>query len=149
MTDLSVNITKIVMAPIAKVFDAWLDPAMLSQFILPMPGMASPEVENDPRSGGAFTIIMHVGSDKIPHTGTYLTIERPTKLVFSWQSPVSTDDSVVTLDFTAMGENQTRVELQHVRFIDEERRSNHEGGWGNILDTLDDVIRLGTVSDVV
>ena len=52
MTELSVNISKTVNAPIERVFDAWLDPAMLTQFILPAPGMAQPEVETDARDGG-------------------------------------------------------------------------------------------------
>ena len=136
MTDLTVNINKTINAPIEKVFDAWLDPEMLAQFILPAPGMPQPDVENDAREGGRFTIIMHVGDDKIPHTGSYLTIDRPRRLVFSWESPYSTDDSTVTLDFTAIDETTTNVELNHVKFQHEEARSDHEGGWGNILDKL-------------
>lgn len=39
MTDLSLNIKKTIHAPIEEVFDAWLDPAMQGQFVLPAPGM--------------------------------------------------------------------------------------------------------------
>jgi len=140
MTDLTVNLNKTINAPIVKVFDAWLDPEMLAQFILPALGMSQPEVENDPREGGRFTIIMHVGNDKIPHTGSYLTVDRPRRLVFSWESPYSTDDSRVTLDFKVIDANTTNVELTHVKFLNEEARSDHEGGWGNILDKLGEVI---------
>ncbi len=139
MTELSVNLTKTIQAPIEKVFDAWLDPASLTRFILPGPGMPQPEVENDPREGGRFTIVMHVGEEKIPHTGSYLTIERPNKLVFSWESPYSTDDSQVSLIFTPVDANTTQIELTHVRFINEEARSNHQGGWANILDKLTEI----------
>lgn len=139
MTDLTVNLTRTINAPIERVFDAWLDPEMLSRFILPAPEMPSPEVENDPREGGRFCIIMHVGDDKLPHTGTYLTLQRPHKLVFSWESAYSTDDSTVTLDFTALDDARTQVELTHVRFLHEEARSDHEGGWGRILDVLAEV----------
>jgi len=140
MTDLTVNIEKIINAPIEKVFDAWLDPAMLTRFILPDPAMPQPEVENEPREGGRFTIVMHVGDDKLPHTGSYLNVERPNRLKFSWESAYSTDDSTVTLDFTAIDAGTTKVELTHVKFLHEEARSNHEGGWGNILDKLDEII---------
>ena len=140
MNDLTVNLNKIVNAPIEKVFDAWLDPGMLTRFILPAPDMPQPDVENDPREGGRFTIVMHVGDDKIPHTGSYLTVDRPNRLVFSWESPYSTDDSTVTLDFKAVDASTTQVELTHVKFLHEEARSDHEGGWGNILDKLDEVI---------
>lgn len=140
MTDLSVNLTKTIHAPAEKLFDAWLDPAMLAQFILPMPGMPQPEVENDAREGGNFSIIMQVGDDKIPHTGTYLTINRPLELIFTWQSPFSTDDSRVSLNFKAIDSGTTQIELTHVKFPDEESRSNHEGGWGNILDMLGEMV---------
>ena len=140
MTDLSVNISKTINAPIEKVFDAWLDPLMLTQFILPAPGMAQPQVENDAREGGRFSIIMQVGDERIPHTGTYLTLERPHRLAFSWESPFSTDDSVVTLLFDAIDGNTTRLDLSHIKFISEEARANHEGGWNNILDQLDQLI---------
>jgi uncharacterized protein YndB with AHSA1/START domain len=140
MTDLTLNISKIINAPVERVFDAWLDPALLTRFILPAPGMPQPEVENDAREGGRFSIIMQVGDDRIPHTGTYLTLRRPERLVFSWESPFSTDDSRVTLDFSAIDAASTRVELTHEKFLNEEARDNHEGGWGNILDTLDGVL---------
>ena len=141
MTDLIVNVNKTIHAPILKVFNAWLDPKTLSQFILPMPGMQNPEVETDPREQGEFTILMHVGDDKIPHTGKYIKISPPDKLVFSWESPFSTADSTVTLNFTKIDENTTHIDLTHVKFPDEESRSNHEGGWKNILTELNNIIK--------
>jgi len=59
--------------------------------------------------------------------------------VFSWESPFSTDGSTVTLEFTAQDKVKTRLELTHVRFIDEETRDNHEIGWSNILAALDEL----------
>ena len=140
MTDLTVNVSKTIEAPISKVFDAWLDPSTLAKFMLPMPGMENSQVENEAHEGGAFTIIMQVGDNKVPHTGKYIKIDRPRKLVFTWVSPESVDDSIVTLDFTELNDNQTNIELSHVKFIDEQRRSNHEGGWGNILSKLSEVV---------
>ena len=141
MTDLTVNISKIIHAPIEKVFDAWLNPKTLSQFMMPMPGMPESDVVNDVREGGEFTIIMHAGDDELPHTGKYLEIIRPNKLVFTWISHRSVDNSIVTLNFTKVSENETNIALSHVRFIDEKARSDHEGGWGNILNALNNVMR--------
>ena len=140
MTDLTVNITKTIHAPIEEVFDAWLNPETLSQFMLPMPGMPQPQTEIDAREGGSFTIIMQVGDNKIPHTGKYLEISRPDKLVFTWESPFSSDGSIVTLKFSDGGENKTRVDLTHIKFIDEEIRENHERGWGNVLKSLNKIM---------
>ena len=140
MTDLTVNVNKTIHASIEKAFDAWLDPQMLSQFMMPMPGMPESDVEIDARVGGGFTIIMHAGDDQLPHTGKYLKISRPDSLVFTWVSHCSADNSIVTLNFTKIEDNKTNISLSHVRFIDEKTRSNHEGGWGNILHELDDVM---------
>ena len=102
--------------------------------------MSQPYTETDPREDGNFTIIMQVGDNKIPHTGTYMEIKRPVKLVFTWESPFSSDGSKVTLEFSDLGENKTRVDLTHVKFIDEQARANHEAGWSNILASLDDIL---------
>ena len=140
MTDLNINIIKTIHAPIEKVFDAWIDPKMLSFFMLPMPGMPASDVENDAREGGKFTIVMHVGDDKLPHTGKYVTIDRPNQLEFTWESHRSVANSTVTLNFAEIDESKTRISLSHIRFIDEEARNDHEGGWGNILHKLNDII---------
>lgn len=141
MTDLTVNIDKIINAPIEKVFDAWLDPKMLSKFMRGMPDMPETDVEIDAREGGRFTFIMHYRGEKIPHTGKYLEISRPDKLVFTWESQYSVvDNSTVTLNFTKIDENKTNVSLTHVKFIDEESRSGHEDGWGCVLDKLNEVM---------
>lgn len=140
MTDLTVAVNKTIHAPIERVFDAWLDPKMLAQFMTPMPGMPESDVKNEPQEGGSFTIIMHAGDDDLPHTGTYLEIDRPNKLVFSWVSHCSVDGSTVTLDFTRLDGDKTNISLSHVKFIDEGTRSDHEGGWSNILDKLNDVM---------
>ncbi|MEJ2658542.1 MAG: SRPBCC domain-containing protein [Desulfobacterales bacterium] len=141
MTDLTVNINKIIHAPIEKVFDAWLNPKMLSKFMKGLPDMADADVEIDAREGGHFTFIMNLGDEKIPHTGKYLEISRPDKLVFTWASRYSVvDNSTVTLIFTRIDGNKTKVSLSHVKFIDEESRSGHEEGWSNVLDKLNEVM---------
>lgn len=140
MTDLTVNITKTINAPIEKVFDAWLNPEMLAKFILPMPGMPEPEVENNASTGGQFSIIMKVGENELPHTGEYLEISRPDKLVFTWISHCSVDNSTVSIYFKSIEKNITLVELTHIKFIDEQTRLDHQGGWGNILDKLAEIL---------
>lgn len=140
MTDLTVNVNKTIHAPIEKVFDAWLNPKILSLFMMPIPGMPESDIENDAREGGKFIITMHVGGDELPHTGKYLEINRPDKLVFTWVSHCSVDNSIVTLNFTKIDDKKTNISLSHVKFIDETTRSDHEGGWGNILEKLNVVM---------
>jgi uncharacterized protein YndB with AHSA1/START domain len=140
MTDLTVNVEKILQAPIEKVFDAWLNPELLAQFMMPMPDMPNCDVVNDAKEGGDFTIVMHVGDSDLPHTGKYLEIKRPDKLVFTWISHCSVDNSIVTLNFKEVDENKTHISLSHVRFLDEQTRTDHEGGWMGILNKLKEII---------
>ena len=60
---------------------------------------------------------MHVGDDKLPHKGEYFEINRPDKLVFTWGSHSSADNSTVTLNFTKIEDNKTNISLSHVTFI--------------------------------
>jgi len=139
MNNLTCHVSQVINAPIERVFDAWLNPEMLTRFMLPMPGMPEPRTEVDGRQGGRFTIYMEVGEEVIPHSGTYLELDRPNRLVFSWESPFAADDSTVTLEFSAQDSDSTVLMLTHERFIDEESRNNHEAGWAYILKMLDEI----------
>ncbi len=134
-TDLSLRVTQHIAAAPERVFDAWLDPATLVHFITPDPGFREPEVTNDPREGGGFKVIMKAPERDLPHWGTYKEIDRPNRLVFTWVSEFSLEDSTVTLTF-APKDGGTDVTLTHERFKSEELRDNHEKGWGAILNRL-------------
>jgi len=141
MAELTVNINKVIHAPIEKVFDAWFNPGMLSKFMKGLPDKTDTDVEIDAREGGHFKFVMHLGDDQIEHTGEYLEISRPSKLVFTWASRYSiVDNSTVTLNFTKIDDTKTNISLTHVKFIDEEARSGHEEGWSNILDNLNEIM---------
>jgi len=139
MADLSVAVKKTINAPIERVFNAWLNPKTLSKFMVPAPGMPEPRTEVDACEGGRFAIYMLVGDQEIPHRGTYLEIRMLSKLVFSWESPFSTEGSTVSIQFTALSDESTEVELVHLKFKDEEARNDHEGGWNRILGVLAEV----------
>ncbi len=141
MTELIVNVDKIIDSPIEEVFDAWLNPTIMSKFMMGMPGMPESEVETDAREGGNFTVVMHYRGEKFSHTGKYMEISRPDKLVFTWASRHSVvDNSTVTLNFSKIKDNSTKISLTHIRFIDEEARSGHEKGWSHILDNLNRIM---------
>ncbi len=139
MSDLSLTTSRTIAASQKAVFDAWLDPAMLRQFMRPGPGMTTPSAKNDPREGGRFDLVMRAGDDDLPHAGTYLEIDPHNRIVFTWESPYSAEDSTVTLNFEPDGEG-TKVTLNHVRFMNEESRDNHMGGWTAILEALGETL---------
>lgn len=139
MTELKLQVSKTINAAPEKVFNAWLDPEMLARFMLPGPNTSVPSASSDATVGGRFAILMKSGDDEIPHAGTYKEIDPHSRIVFTWESPYSSDDSTVTLDF-APGEGGTLVTLTHVKFPSEDSRDNHEGGWTQILTVLADVL---------
>lgn len=136
MTDLSLTVERTIKAPQQDVFNAWLNPDMLRKFMMPAPGMTVPSASNDPKAGGRFDIVMQAGENEIPHSGTYKEINPHERIVFTWVSPFSVDDSTVTLTFSAV-EGGTHIILTHIRFADTETRDNHNGGWTEILEALD------------
>ena len=139
MTELKLQVSKTINAAPEKVFNAWLDPEMLARFMLPGPNTSVPSASSDATVGGRFAILMKSGDDEIPHAGTYKEIDPHSRIVFTWESPYSSDDSTVTLNF-APGEGGTLVTLTHVKFPSEDSRDNHEGGWTQILTVLADVL---------
>ena len=78
---------------------------------------------------------MRVDGKDLPHTGTYKLIDRPNRLVFTWESHASRDDSEVTLTFTP-GTGGTLVTLTQVRFLGEDQCDGHRKGWTSILEKL-------------
>lgn len=139
-TDLTLRVARRITAPANRVFDAWLDPEMLSRFMCPDHGMGVKSAETDPRVGGRYSVVMLGESGtEIPHWGAYREIVPDRKIVFTWCSPYSVDDSTVTLTFEPDGD-ATLVTLVHERFLSEEFRDNHERGWTSILARLAEVI---------
>lgn len=137
MSELELTISRTIPASREAVFNAWLSPKVLAQFMnTPMGGAAPTKVTNDPVKGGRFSIIMMNEGKEIPHAGTYLEIDPHSRLVFTWESPYSLDDSVVTIDLTEPAPGETDLTLRHVKFRSEQARDGHKEGWGAILGNL-------------
>lgn len=124
--------------PREDVFAAWLDPVSLATWMCPGVGRSTAEVT--PHAGGSFRIVMEHGEERVEHTGTYLTIDPPARLSFTWISPF-TDmlPSVVTVEFHTRGDG-TEVVLTHER-LPARHVEAHEKGWGEILAKLEMALR--------
>jgi uncharacterized protein YndB with AHSA1/START domain len=141
MKELELTVTRTIPAPREKVFDAWLSPKMLAQFMKPVSTMTSPsKVTNDPVKGGHFTILMISEGRELPHTGTYLEIDPYSRLSFTWASDHSLDDSVVTIDFAEPKPGTTDITLKQVKFRSEAERQGHTQGWTAIIGQLEKIL---------
>lgn len=141
MTELELTVNRKIAAPRATVFNAWLSPEMLAKFMrTPTDGGVASKVKTDPVKGGRFSIVMVTAEREIPHAGTYLEIDPHSRLSFTWESPYSLDDSVVTIDLAEVDPDTTEITLRQVKFRSEEARQGHTKGWNAILDNLEQSI---------
>ena len=139
MSDLTLNVSRTISAPIESVYNAWLNPELLAQFMHPAANMHIAKAETDPRVGGRFTIVMATAERELPHGGEYKELTPYSKIVFSWESSFAADGSTVTIELKSVASG-THIELTHVKFLDEETRSSHEGGWTRIIETLSTIL---------
>jgi uncharacterized protein YndB with AHSA1/START domain len=132
----TLTLERIVPAPPRAVFEAWLDPTALARFMCPAAGSRVGAVEVDARVGGAFLIVMLIGDTERPHRGEYLEITPHSRLAFTWRSHAAGEGSRVTLRFEPLGDDQTRLTLEHVGLDGIEARRQHDLGWTAILGAL-------------
>ena len=128
-------VRRVIPAGAEELFDAWLDAESLAAFMTPGPGMTA-TAKTDARVGGRFEIMMRGDGRELPHSGVYRVIDRPRKLVFTWQSDATNGkETVVTVDFVPRGK-ETEVVLTHTGLGTDDNAENHTMGWTAILDAL-------------
>lgn len=135
MPDLSLTCERTIAATPEVLFNAWLDPEMMAQFMSPRPDMSVKEARSDAKTGGTFYVLM-IGDKEYPHEGTYKEITPYCRLVFTWIAPWSHPESTVVLTFTPV-DGGTRIVLTHTHFTSEDSRDGHAQGWAGILGKLD------------
>jgi uncharacterized protein YndB with AHSA1/START domain len=94
----------------------------------------------DLRPGGAFSLVMSSGESIREVSGTYVEIDRPRKLVFTWIGPLTNNvNTLVTVELNPRGD-ETDLVLTHERLPTPAICEGHTRGWGNILDHLADTV---------
>jgi uncharacterized protein YndB with AHSA1/START domain len=133
--DFTVTVSREIGAPAEVLFDAWLEPRSLGGWLRPSV-ISETRAEVDAQVGGEFRIVMVRGGAEVLHSGRYLEIDRPRRLVFSWRSPATGGrDSIVTVTFQERADS-TLVEICQVGLADGAARADHHQGWSDILREL-------------
>lgn len=123
---------------IKKVFDAWVTAEALTKWFAPSDTFKTEVLELDVRPKGRYRIAMTEPDGKVHTiTGVYETIDRPNKLVFSWEweNAESPNRSIVTVSLRRNGD-QTELTLVHEGLATEESAKHHEQGWNGCLGRL-------------
>jgi uncharacterized protein YndB with AHSA1/START domain len=131
----TVQVSRHYNAPPEKVFDAWTNPEVARKFFFATPGGEMVRAETDPRPGGKFVFTDRREDQDIEHSGEYLTVERPRRLVFRFRVPKFTKEfTTVAIDIKPNGEG-CDVTLTHAGvWADYEDRT--KSGWTMILNNL-------------
>jgi len=126
-------------ATVEELFDAWLDPESLAQWM--HPGSTVPSSARvDARVGGTFEVLMPREGGPLRHHGEYRVIERNKKLVFTWLSHATHEkETLVTVEFHALDAG-TQIVLTHEQLPDHETAMGHNKGWTAALNLLEEFL---------
>ena len=127
-------------APAERVFDAFLDPAIARQFLFATQGGTMLRAEVDARVGGRFCFVERRAAGDAEHHGTYVEIDRPRRLVFSFSTDVAVEGDRVSIDIVPVDGGCELQLTQNMRpeWADYAKRT--EGGWTMILESLSRVL---------
>ncbi|MDB5570980.1 MAG: polyketide cyclase [Hyphomicrobiales bacterium] len=144
----ALTLTRYIDAPPHKVYRAWTEPSLLTQWFTPPP-YTTPRAELDVRPGGSNLVAMR-GPDgpEILNHGVYLEVKPNEKLVVTdaytraWE-PSAKPFMTLVLTFDPEGQG-TRYTARVLHWSAEDKRQHeamgfHEG-WGKATDQLEAVV---------
>jgi uncharacterized protein YndB with AHSA1/START domain len=130
------RIERLLPAPPAEAYDAWLQESALTSFICPAPGRAA-EVEIDARLGGSLRFLMSFPDGTIEVTGEFVALDRPERICFTWRCSDTGDlESLVTVLFAPHGGDQTLMTIIHSQ-QPPNLVPKHLAGWQSVADQLE------------
>lgn len=130
-------------APIAMVWKAWTDPAMMKLWSAPK-GFTIPENEGELRPGGEWRSTMHSPEGKDLHLGgEYKEIREPHRLVFthSWYDETGKPgpETLVTVSLKQL-DGKTLMGFRQTGFASQDSRDGHRDGWTQCFEKLEELL---------
>ena len=139
----TVRITRRYVAAPDKVFDAWLVSDTIGSWMFG-PAVRDEEVVrivNEPHVGGSFSFVVRRQGEEVDHVGTYVEIDRPRRLVFTWttkQGQPETSRVTVAIAPLELGCELTLTHELHADWADYAERT--EAAWARMLQALGQVL---------
>jgi uncharacterized protein YndB with AHSA1/START domain len=133
-----VEVRRRLAAPPEAVYDEWLDPEALRDWMCPRPARAT-KIELQPHVGGRFRLDIEESGVAFSVTGTYLDLERPRRLSFTWSCSTWPDpdlETLVTVTLEPHGAATTEMTIRHTD-LPPKLRADHDHGWTLIAEQLD------------
>lgn len=125
-----------------RVFDAWLDAKIARKFLFATETGQMVRAETDPQIGGTFTFVDRRDGEDVLHTGEYLELDRPYRLVFTFLVPAhSSEPAIVEIDIAADGAHACVLTLrQEMPAEYAEYKDRTIQGWTMILGNLENAL---------
>jgi uncharacterized protein YndB with AHSA1/START domain len=139
-----VTVRRVLPAPPDIVYDEWLDPVGMLEWMCPRPAKAV-KIALEPAVGGLLRIDIEDRGFSLYVSGMFTELDRPRRLRFTWSCSAWADPSVqslVTVTLEDHGADETMMTIEHEQLPPEEVDS-HQHGWGTIAVQLGGVIRKG------
>jgi uncharacterized protein YndB with AHSA1/START domain len=136
-------VARLMPGPPAMIYDEWLNPDALSDWMCPRPARAT-NIEIDPTIGGRLRIDIDEGGVQFVVTGRYVELDRPRRLSFTWSCstwPDPTVESLVTVTLEPRGD-ETLMTIRH-DLLPPDLIDQHQSGWAHILGQLADELAAG------
>lgn len=138
----AVTVRRAIEASAEELFDAWLDPDAMAQWMRPN-GIDSTTAIVDARVGGAYEITMNRSAGPVLTRGVYREINRPKRLVMTWGAGDPLErTSVVTVEFNPRG-RLTEIVVTHEQLPSDELIAPVNAGWSQALERLVDLFQEG------
>jgi uncharacterized protein YndB with AHSA1/START domain/DNA-binding transcriptional ArsR family regulator len=134
---ISVRVVHRFKASAERVFDGLLDPENVRVWMVaPVDPSLVKIVTIDARVGGGFSIVMPIDGVDYEHTGEYLEIDRPHRLVFTWAAEDSPNHDRILIDIVTL-ESGCELTLTHEIHPDMARCADQvEAGWPVKLEAM-------------
>jgi uncharacterized protein YndB with AHSA1/START domain len=135
---LTARVQRVMPAAPDVVFDEWLDPESLAEWMCPRPARCV-SIVVEPRVGGRVRFDVDDSGHPVLISGRFLDIDRPRLLRFTWshsgwQDPTAV--SIVNVAFEPVGDDRTLLSIEHSLLPSKEAFDDHENGWKVTADQL-------------
>jgi uncharacterized protein YndB with AHSA1/START domain len=124
-----------------RVFAAFCDPELVCRWLKPSPEIGLIVLGFDFRVGGGYRFRYAAPGGPAMHVnGTFLAIEPPSRLVFSWNIEPPDEhaglESEVTVSITRDGDTGSMLVIRHEQLTQAGAAARHAEGWRGALDLL-------------
>jgi uncharacterized protein YndB with AHSA1/START domain len=133
-----VVVERVLPAPPDVVFDEWVDPDALVEWMCPRPAHVTRAIV-DARVGGEYRFELEDSGVSLTLRGRYLDLDRPNLLRFTWSSslwPRETPESIVTVTLVGRDDGDTTMTIRH-ELLPPDTVASYDKGWARTAEQLE------------